>query len=311
MMNRTKTWLSTLAALVVSSTAFAQEANEANEANESGGGFELSTAQLVEWGENAVPYVLKAIGALFVFWIGRRIIDKLVRLLNGVLEQRGIDPTVSRFATNMLSYALLAGLVLGILGFFGVDTTSFAALIGAMGLAVGLALQGTLGNFAAGVMILVFKPFKVGDFVDAGGSTGTVEELGIFSTTLKTPNNEQVIVPNGKVFGDTITNFGANPIRRVNIEVGCDYSADIDDCRAALEKAFAHIPDMIQEPAPQIFLSSLGGSSVDWNVRVWANTPQYWDVHQQTVRAIKKVLDEAEIGIPFPQMDVHLDKLGD
>ena len=306
MMKRTQKFLGTLAALLVSSTAFAQE--EAEAASESGEGFDLSTAQLIEWGESALPYVLKAIGALFVFWIGRRLIDKIVRLLNSVMEKRGIDPTVGRFASNMLSYAMLAGLVLGILGFFGVDTTSFAALIGAMGLAVGLALQGTLGNFAAGVMILVFKPFKVGDFIDAGGSTGTVEELGIFSTTIKTVDNKQVIVPNGKIFGDTITNVGANPIRRVDVNVGCDYGADIDDCRATLEKVYAHIPDMIQDPAPQIFLVGLGGSSVDWQVRIWCQTPKFWDVHQQTVRAIKKVLDEAEIGIPFPQMDVHLDK---
>ncbi|MFK7998203.1 MAG: mechanosensitive ion channel family protein [Polyangiales bacterium] len=307
MIKQTQKWLSTLAALFVSSgTAFAQEAEAASEAG--GGGFEFTPEKMMEYGESAVPYLLKAIGALFVFWIGRRIIDKIVKLLNNVMEKRGIDPTVGRFASNMLSYALLAGLVLGILGYFGVDTTSFAALIGAMGLAVGLALQGTLGNFAAGVMILVFKPFKVGDFITAGGSTGTVEELGIFSTTIKTNDNQQVIVPNGKIFGDTIINVGHNPIRRVDIDVGCDYSADIDECRATLETVVDHIPDMIKDPAPQIFLASLGGSSVDWQVRIWCDTPKYWDVHQQTVRAIKKVLDEKGIGIPFPQMDVHLDK---
>ncbi|MFT5354278.1 MAG: small conductance mechanosensitive channel [Polyangiales bacterium] len=307
MMKQTQKWLGTLTALFVSgaSSAFAQEAEAAAE---SGGGFELTPAQMLEWGESAVPYILKAFGALIVFWIGRRIIDKIVRLLNSVMEKRAVDPTVTRFGTNLLSYALLAGLVLGILGYFGVDTTSFAALIGAMGLAVGLALQGTLGNFAAGVMLLVFKPFKVGDFINAGGSTGTVEELGIFSTTFKTLDNKQVIVPNGKVFGDTIINVGHNPIRRVDIDVGCDYGADIDECRATLENVVAHIPDMIKDPAPQIFLKGLGGSSVDWQVRIWCDTPKYWDVHQQTVRAIKKVLDEKGIGIPFPQMDVHLDK---
>lgn len=304
MIKRTQKWLGTLAALFVSGAASAQAQDAAAES----GGFELSPAQLMEWAESALPYLLKAIGALIVFWIGRRIIDKIVRLLNSVMQKRGIDPTVGRFASNMLSYALLAGLALGVLGYFGVDTTSFAALIGAMGLAVGLALQGTLGNFASGVMILVFKPFKVGDFITAGGSTGTVEELGIFSTTIKTNDNQQVIVPNGKIFGDTIVNVGHNPIRRVDIDVGCDYGADIDECRATLETVVAHIPDMIKEPAPQIFLKGLGGSSVDWQVRIWCDTPKYWDVHQQTIRAIKKVLDAKGISIPFPQMDVHLDK---
>lgn len=305
MIKQTQKWLSTLAALFVSSTAFAQETEAAAEA---GAGFEITTAQLMKWGENAVPYVLKAFGALIVFWIGRRIIEKVVRLLTSVMEKRGIDPTVGRFGANMLKYAMLTGLALGILGYFGVDTTSFAALIAAMGLAVGMALQGTLGNFASGVMILVFKPFKVGDFVTAGGTTGTIEEVGIFVTTFKTLDNQQVIVPNGKVFGDTIVNVGHNPIRRVDIDVGCDYGADIDECRATLETVVDHIPDMIKDPAPQIFLASLGGSSVDWQVRIWCDTPKYWDVHQQTVRAIKKVLDEKGIGIPFPQMDVHLDK---
>ena len=303
-MNHITKWLGTLAALFVSSTALAQE----EAASGAGGGFELSTDQLISWGESALPYVLKAIGALFVFWIGRRIIERIVKALNSLLEKRGIEPTVARFGSSMLKYAMLGGLVLGIMGYFGVDTTSFAALIAAMGLAVGMALEGTLGNFASGVMLLVFKPFKVGDFVTAAGVTGTIEEIGIFVTTFTTLDNQKIIVPNGKVFGDTITNVGANPKRRVDIDVGCDYGADIDECRATLEKVVEHIPDMIQDPAPQIFLSSLGASSVDWQVRIWCETSKYWDVHQQTVRAIKKVLDEKGIGIPFPQMDVHLDK---
>lgn len=306
-MNRIKTALGTLTALFLSTTAFAQEEGEAA-AEAAGGGFDLSPEQLMSWGESAVPYVLKAVGALLVFWIGRRIIEKLVKVLNGVLTKRGIDKTVAGFACNMLKYALLAGLVLGVLGYFGVDTASFAALIAAMGLAVGMALGDTLGNFAAGVMLLVFKPFKVDDFVTAAGNTGHIEEIGIFVTTFKTLDNQKIIIPNGKIFGDVIVNVGANPIRRVDIDVGCDYGADIDDCRATLETVVDHIPDMLKDPAPQIFLASLGGSSVDWQVRIWCDTPKYWDVHQQTVRAIKKVLDEKGIGIPFPQMDVHLDK---
>lgn len=283
--------------------AFAQEDESGG-----GGGFDLSPEALWGYAEAALPYLLKAVGALVVFWFGRIVIGKITRGFGKLLEARGIDPTVARFATSLVNYALLGGLLLGILGYFGVDTTSFAALIAAMGLAIGMALEGTLGNFASGVMLLVFKPFKVGDVVTAGGSTGGVKEIGIFTTTLTTVDNQIIIVPNGKVFGDTITNLTDNPKRRVDIDVGCDYSADIDDTRKVLESMFEHIPDMLQEPAPQVFLKGLGGSSVDWQIRVWCETGDYWDVWQQTIRATKKVLDDAEIGIPFPQMDVHLDR---
>ncbi len=292
--------LAALATTLLSSTAFAQDGD---------GGFEITTDRLVEWGMLALPYVLKAVGALIIFWFGRSLISKMVRGLSKVMEKRGVDETVARFTGNLLNYALLAGLVLGILGYFDVDTTSFAALIGAVGLAVGMALQGTLGNFAAGVMLLLFKPFKVDDFVSAGGTTGIVMEIGIFTTTIKTLDNQMIIVPNGKIFGDTITNVGALPKRRVDIDVGCDYSADIDETRATLEKALENIPGRIADPDSQIFLVGLGASSVDWQVRVWCKTEDYWAVHEQTVRAIKIALDEKGIGIPFPQMDVHLDKL--
>lgn len=298
--------LSTFAATFLYSTlALAQETSDSS----GGGGLDFSEEALWGYAKAALPYLLKALGALVVFWFGRMMIGKITRGIGKLLEKRGIDPTVARFATNLANYALLAGLVLGILGYFGVDTTSFAALIAAMGLAIGMALEGTLGNFASGVMLLVFKPFKVNDFVNAGGTTGTIEEIGIFTTTFVTLDNQKVIVPNGKIFGDTITNVGAKPKRRVDIDVGCDYSADIDETRKVLESMYQHIPDMIQEPAPQVFLKGLGGSSVDWQIRVWCETENYWGVWEQTIRATKKVLDEAEIGIPFPQMDVHLDKL--
>ncbi|MEM6954677.1 MAG: mechanosensitive ion channel domain-containing protein [Myxococcota bacterium] len=283
------------------SVAFAQDGE--------GGSFELSPEKLIEYAEAAVPYLVKGVGALFVFWIGRRIIHRIAMTVGKLLEKRGVDVTIGRFVTNLIGYALTACLVLGILGYFNVDTTSFAAIIGAAGLAIGLALEGTLGNIAAGVMLLIFRPFKVGDVVTAAGVTGSVEEIGLFTSTFKTVDNQKIIIPNGKIFGDTITNLTGVEKRRVDIDVGCDYSADIDVCRATLEKVVEHIPDMVSEPAPQIFLKGLGGSSVDWQVRIWCETDKYWDVYQQTIRATKKVLDEAEIGIPFPQMDVHLDKL--
>ncbi len=173
--------------------------------------------------------------------------------------------------------------------------------------AIGMALQGTLGNFAAGVMLLVFRPFKVGDVVKAGGEIGSVVDIGLFTTEFKTPDNRKVVVPNGKIFGDTIENITHHPIRRVDVPVGTAYEADIDQTRAALEACISKIPDVLADPAPQVFLKELGGSSIDWVMRVWCDTPKYWDVYQATIRTAKMALDQAKIGIPYPQMDLHFD----
>jgi len=226
------------------------------------------------------------------------------------LEARKFDPTLTRFFANMARYAILVGVGLGCMGVFGIETTSFAAIIGAAGLAVGLAFQGTLSSFSAGIMLLVFRPFKVGDVVAAGGVTGVVEEIELFTTEFKTPDNRKVIVPNSAIFGSTIENITHHPTRRVDISVGCEYSAEIDKCRDVLESMTKTLPKVLPEPAPQVFLKELGSSSVDWQVRVWCKTEDYWDVWQATTRATKMALDAAGIGIPFPQMDVHLDKVG-
>ena len=191
---------------------------------------------------------------------------------------------------------------------FGIQTASFAAVLAAAGFAIGLAFQGTLGNFSAGVMLLVFRPFKVGDFVEVNGETGTCEHIDLFTCEFRTLDNKKLIVPNGAVFGSTITNYTGYEIRRADVNVGAEYSADLDKTRKVLEKAAANIPGMIKDPAPQVFLASLGDSSVDWQLRIWCKTADYWDVYQATVRAAKVALDEAGIGIPFPQRDVHLDE---
>lgn len=251
------------------------------------------------------PKVMGVLLALFVAWIIANWTERAVR---AGLEKRDFDATLTRFFAKLARYLILIGAVLGCLGVFGIQTASFAAVLAAAGFAVGMAFQGTLGNFAAGIMLLAFRPFKVGDFVEVTGETGTCEHIDLFTCEFRTLDNKKLIIPNGAVFGSTITNYTGYDTRRVDIDVGADYSASLDETRAVLEKAAASIPGMIQDPAPQVVLKALGGSSIDWQVRVWCKTEDYWDVWQATTRACKVSLDEADIGIPFPQQDVHLDE---
>ncbi len=251
------------------------------------------------WGVRVVGVVI----ALFVAWA---VAGWAGRSLRKTLEQRNFDLTLTRFFSQMLRYAILVGAVLGCLGVFGIETASFAAVIAAAGLAVGLALQGTLGNFASGMMLLVFRPFKVGDFVRVADETGHVESIDLFTTELKTLDGRRLVVPNGQAFGNVIENFTHHPQRRVSIEVGTAYDADIDTTREALSKAIQGLEQVLEEPAPQIFLKAFGASSIDWEVRVWCETTVFWDVHQEVIAHVKRALDEAEINIPFPQMDVHV-----
>ena len=250
------------------------------------------------------PKVLGVLLALFFAWVIANWTERGVRV---ALEGRNFDAILIRFFVKLARYVILIAAVLGCLGVFGIQTAGFAAVLAAAGFAVGMAFQGTLGNFAAGIMLLVFRPFKVGDLVEVNGETGTCEHIDLFTCEFRTLDNKKLIIPNGAVFGSTITNYTGYEIRRVDIDVGAEYAADLDATRAVLEKAAATIPGMIQEPAPQIVLKALGGSSIDWQVRVWCKTGDYWDVWQATTRACKISLDEAGIGIPFPQQDVHLD----
>jgi small conductance mechanosensitive channel len=250
------------------------------------------------------PKVLGVLLALFFAWVIANWTERGVRV---ALEGRNFDATLTRFFAKLARYVILIAAVLGCLGVFGIQTAGFAAVLAAAGFAVGMAFQGTLGNFAAGIMLLVFRPFKVGDLVEVNGDTGTCEHIDLFTCEFRTLDNKKLIIPNGAVFGSTITNYTGYEIRRVDIDVGAEYAADLDTTRAVLEKAAATVPGMIQEPAPQVVLKALGGSSIDWQVRVWCKTEDYWDVWQATTRACKVSLDEAGIGIPFPQQDVHLD----
>ena len=252
-------------------------------------------------------YATRVAGVLVLLFVGFIVAGWVGRLVWRGCQRGKLDPTLGKFFAKMARWAILIFVVLACLGVFGVNTTSFAAVLAAAGLAVGLALQGSLSNFAAGVMLLVFRPFKVGDVVTVNGCTGKVNEIELFTTTLDTPDNRRLILPNSAVFGTTIENITFHSTRRVDVAVGADYSADIDKTREVLEKAAKGVPGILEDPPPQIVLGELGGSSVDWVVRVWCATSDYWPTKEATTRAVKMGLDEAGIGIPFPQMDVHLD----
>ncbi len=262
------------------------------------------TQMLMDWLEEYAPMVGGAALFLIVAWIVSGWLSSIVRKS---MEKARIDTTLSRFAGKLTSWGVRIVALVSALEIFGVASTSFAAILGGAGLAIGLAFQGTLGSFAAGVMLLVFRPFKVGDVVTVAGITAKVDEIDLFSTTLDTPDNRRFIVPNGSIFGSTIENVTHHAKRRVDVTVGVEYSADIDRTREILTSATAGIEGMLEEPAPVIMLTGLGASSVDWVVRIWAATGDFWPVKERLTRSIKMKLDEADIGIPFPQMDVHLD----
>ncbi len=259
---------------------------------------------ITSWGMRIVGAIVFMVVA---FWIANR----LQSFAKKRMDKAGVDSTLSDFGSSTMRWAILIMSGIAMLGIFGVETTSFAALIGAGGLAVGLAFQGTLSNVAAGVMLMLFRPFTAGDVISVAGQTGKVAAIDLFSTTMDTVDNRRIIVPNGAVFGTTIENITFHDTRRVDVNVGCDYSASIDETRAALVAAAATVDGVLAEPGAVAVLTGLGGSSVDWQLRVWCKTEDYFAVLEAATRAVKIELDAVGIGIPFPQMDVHVDgKLG-
>lgn len=253
-------------------------------------------------------YTLKVIGALVFLFISFIVAGWARSMVEKMARKRDMDMTVGKFLASLARWAILLLAIVATLGIFGVETTSFAAALAGAGLAVGLAFQGSLSNLAAGVMLLVFRPFKVGDVVSTGGQTGKIDGINLFTTTMDTPDNRRIILPNSGIFGATIENLSHHPVRRVDIAVGVDYGADMDKTREVLEKAAGAVPGRLQDQDTQVILLNLGDSALDWQVRVWANTADYWTVLDAGTREVKKALDEAGIGIPFPQMDVHVDK---
>jgi small conductance mechanosensitive channel len=253
-------------------------------------------------------YGIKVISALLILFCGWLVARGLQVLLRRVLRRGHVDGTLISFISSLSYVALMAFVIIAALGQLGIQTASFVAVIGAAGLAVGLALQGSLSNFASGVLMIIFKPFKIGDFIEGGGATGVVEEVGIFTTELKSPDNKKIIVPNGKMTGDNIVNYTAREIRRVDIEVGVSYGDNLDKVKKAIDTVMKMDSRILAEPAPQIAVGELGESSVNFVVRPWVKTADYWDVKFATQENLKKQFDAEGISIPFPQRDVHLYK---
>jgi len=253
-----------------------------------------------------MEYGAKIIGALIVLIIGMWVAKMLKKGIAKLMEKRKVDPTLVSFATSLLYVAMQMFVIIAALARLDINTTSFIAILGAAGLAIGLALQGSLSNFAAGVLMIIFKPIKVGDFVEAGGTMGAVGEISIFTTIINTPDNKKVIVPNSKVMGDNITNFNANGSRRVDLVAGISYGDDIDKAKSVLDGILAADERVLKNPAPTVAVVEMADSSVNLVVRPWCTGDDYWDVYFDTTGTIKKRFDEEGISIPFPQQDVHL-----
>ncbi len=259
-----------------------------------------------EWMALGIDAGLRVALVLVILFLAFTIAGWVASLVNTSLTRLKFDTTLTKFLSKLARWGVLLLAGLSCLSYFGVETTSFAAVIGAAGLAVGLAFQGTLSNFAAGAMLLLFRPFKVGDAVNVADQLGIVDEISIFTTTMDTFDNRRIIIPNSEVFGAVIENITHHPIRRVDGDVGVGYAADIDHTRRVLEDVAAAVPGTLSDKEPAIILLGLGASSVDWSVRVWAPTSEYLTVKQALLREIKMRLDAAGIEIPFPQMDVHV-----
>ena len=249
---------------------------------------------------------LKVIAAVAIFVIGRWVAKALRSAVRRMLTKADVEPIIIGFVGSMTYIALLAFVVIAALGQLGIQTTSFIAILGAAGLAVGLALQGSLANFAAGFLMIIFRPFKVGDFIEGAGVAGVVEAIQIFTTTLKTGDNKTIIVPNAKLSGDNIINYSAKETRRVDMTVGVAYDADLSKVKEVLMDIIGKEGRIHSDPAPQVAVAELADSSVNLVVRAWTDTGDYWAVKCDMTESIKNRFDEAGIGIPFPQRDIHI-----
>ena len=249
---------------------------------------------------------LRVLGALAVLIVGRLACGWARNATRRTLEARAVDASLIPFLSKFVYFTALAAVAIAVLGIFGIETTSLIAVFGAAGLAVGLALQGTLSNFASGVMLLLFRPFKIGDFVDAGGTAGSVDEIGVFCTTLNTPDNVRIIVPNSSIYGATIKNFSANDTRRNDIVLGISYDDDVGRAIEIVQTVLARDARVLAEPEPVVAVAELADSSVNLVVRPWCAKEDYWDLRFDLTRTFKEELEAAGCSIPYPQHDVHV-----
>ncbi len=252
----------------------------------------------------------KVIVAIAVFVIGKWVVRRIANVAGRIMDKSGVDPMLIGFLRNILYFALLTAVIIAAVDLAGVPTTSFIAVMGAAGLAIGLALQGSLSNFSSGVMLIIFRPFKTGDFVEAGGTTGVVETIRIFNTVMRTPDNREIIVPNSQIFNGTITNYSARATRRVDISIGIGYEDDINKAKEIIMSTMKSDNRVLEDPAPVILLVGLGDSSVNFAVRPWVKTADYWDVFSDMNQEIKTNLESNGLSIPYPQRDVHLHQQG-
>jgi small conductance mechanosensitive channel len=254
----------------------------------------------------AIAWGVKVIAAIAIFIIGRWIAKLLRRTVSRVMEKAEVEPIIIGFVGSITYIALLAFVVVAALGQLGIQTTSFIAILGAAGLAIGLALQGSLANFAAGFLMIIFRPFKVGDFIEGAGVAGVVREIQVFTTTLKTPDNKTIIIPNAKLSGDNIVNYSAEATRRVDMTVGVAYDSDLAKVKVVLNDIISKDARIHADPAPQVVVAELADNSVNFVVRVWTSKEDYWAVKCDTTETIKNRFDAEGISIPFPQRDIHI-----
>ncbi|MDH5356350.1 MAG: mechanosensitive ion channel [Gammaproteobacteria bacterium] len=259
--------------------------------------------------ESVMDWGIKIVIAIAIFVVGKMLARMIVNLLDKALRKTGTDTMLVGFLCNIAYSVLLIAVLLAAVDSLGVNVTSLLAILGAAGLAVGLALKDSLSNFAAGVMIIIFRPFNIGDFISAGGASGVVDEIGIFSTLMHTGDNQRIIVPNSAILGSNITNASALPTRRIDLVIGIGYDDNIGQARDIIMTILNAEDRILEDPAPAVAVSELGDSSVNLNVRPWVNTGDYWAVRADLLEGIKIKLDEAGISIPYPQQDVHMHEI--
>ena len=253
-----------------------------------------------------VPWGIRLLAAVAIWLIGKWVAGKVTAALKRLMTRSGMDEMLVQFLGNILYTLLLIAVIIAALDHLGVQTTSLLAIFGAAGLAVGLALKDSLSNFSSGVMLILFRPFKAGDYIEAAGVAGTVEEVRIFSTLIKTPDNRQIIIPNGQIYGGTIINVSAKPTRRIDLVFGIGYGDDIKKAKELIAGIMEKDGRILKEPEAAIALGELGDNSVNLNVRPWVNSGDYWPVRADLLENVKLAFDANGISIPFPQRDVHL-----
>lgn len=256
--------------------------------------------------EQLIDFLPGLVTAIVTLIVGLFFIRQFISFLHKQFEKRNFDPSLENFLEGFAGIVLKVALFVSVAQMAGIQTTSFVAIMGAAGLAVGLALQGSLSNFAGGVVLLIFKPFKTGDYIIAQGEEGSVQKIDVFHTWLNKLDNRRVILPNGALAAGTVVNVTAEKIRRVDIPIGVSYATNIDKVRELMLKLAKEDSRILSEPAPFVGLTAMADSSVNFTFRVWCNTPDYWDVFFENNEKVKKTLDEAKIEIPFPQRDVHI-----